>query len=125
MRSLSRAARHQRRVQVIRLREAGHTYDEIARQVGLSRTGVFDICRRYAEGGAAALHDAVGGRQVGEGRHLSVEQEQAIRALICSKTPDQLQLPDALWTRGAVADLIAQRFGIRLAVRTMGLYLSR
>ena len=30
MRSLSRDARHERRVQVIRLRKAGQTYDEIA-----------------------------------------------------------------------------------------------
>jgi transposase len=34
-------------------------------------------------------------------------------------------MPYALWTRGAVAELIEQRFGIRLPVRTMGLYLSR
>lgn len=125
MRSLSRDARHERRVQVIRLREAGHTYDEIARQTGLSRTGVFNICQRYAQGGSPALQDAVGGRQVGEGRCLTLEQEREIRYLICSKTPDQLKLSEALWTRGAVAALIEQRFGIRLAVRTMGLYLSR
>jgi transposase len=31
----------------------------------------------------------------------------------------------ALWTRGAVAGLIESRFGIRLPVRTMGLYLKR
>ncbi len=31
----------------------------------------------------------------------------------------------ALWTRRAVADLVEHRFGIRLPVRTMGLYLSR
>jgi hypothetical protein len=31
----------------------------------------------------------------------------------------------ALWTRQAVAELIRDRFGIELPVRTMGLYLSR
>jgi len=41
MRSLSRGARHESRVQVIRLRKAGRTYDEIAAHTGLSRTGVF------------------------------------------------------------------------------------
>lgn len=45
MRRLSRDARHERRVQVIRLRKAGQTYDKIAAQTGLSRTGVFNICR--------------------------------------------------------------------------------
>jgi hypothetical protein len=60
MRSLSRDARHERRVQVIRLRNAGYSYDAIAAQTGLSRTGVFDICKRHAVGGAKALHDAPG-----------------------------------------------------------------
>ena len=58
MRSLSREARHERRVQVIRLRKAGQTYDEIAAQTGLSRTGVFDICKRHEAAGAKALRDA-------------------------------------------------------------------
>jgi transposase len=125
MRSLSPEARHERRVQVVRLRKTGHTYDAIAVQTGLSRTGVFNICARYETVGAHALHDAVGGRKTGEGRRLSAAQEAEVRKLICDKTPDQLKMPYALWTRGAVAALIEQRFGIRLPVRTMGLYLSR
>ena len=106
MRSLSRDARHERRVQVIRLRAAGHTYDAIAAQTGLSRTGVFDICQRHASGGAKALHDAIGGRKSGEGRRLTSQQEAEVRKLICDKTPDQLKMPYALWSRGAVAELI-------------------
>ena len=31
----------------------------------------------------------------------------------------------ALWTRQAVVELIRDRYGIELAVRTMGLYLGR
>ena len=125
MRSLSRDARHERRVQVVRLREAGQTYDEIAAQTGLSRTGVFDICKRHAAAGGKALRDAPSGRKSGDGRLLEAVQEAMVRKLITDKTPDQLKMPYALWTRKAVADLIEQRFGIRLPVRTMGLYLAR
>ena len=64
MRSLSRDARHERRVQVVRLRKVGQTYDEIAAQTGLSRTGVFDICKRHEATGAKALRDAPSGRKV-------------------------------------------------------------
>ena len=119
MRSLSREARHERRVQVIRLRKAGRTYDEIAAQTGLSRTGVFDICKRHEAAGAKALQDAPGGRRLGEGRRLDAAQEAAVRKLITDKTPDQLKMAYALWTRAAVGQLIEQRFGIRLPVRTM------
>ncbi len=58
MRSVYRAAREERRVQVIRLRKAGHTYDEIARQTSLTKTGVFHFCKRYADAGSKGLKDA-------------------------------------------------------------------
>jgi transposase len=125
MRKLSRDARHERRVQVIRLRKAGQTYDQIAVQTGLSRTGVFDICKPHEAAGAKALHDAPSGRQSGDGRLLNAAQEAMVRRLIIDKTPDQLKMPYALWTRAAVAQLIEARLGIRLQVRTMGLYLAR
>ena len=110
---------------MIRLRAAGKTYDEIAEQTGLSRTGVFDICRRHEFGGAAALKDKVGGRKLGEDRLLTAEQERQIQRLIQDKTPDQIKLHYALWSRQAVAELILDRFGITVAVRTMGTYLKR
>ena len=125
MRSLSRDARHERRVQVIRLRKAGLGYEAIAAQTGLSKTGVFDICKRHEQGGAKALRDAVGGRKVGEFRVLTAEQERQVQQLIRDKTPDQIKLPYALWSRTAVAELIADRFGICVPVRTMGTYLKR
>jgi Winged helix-turn helix len=44
-------------------------------------------------------------------------------ALVRETTPDQLGLPGLLWTREAVAELIAHRYGVRLARTTMGAYL--
>jgi transposase len=125
MRGLSREVRHERRVPVIRPREADLSHELIAQQTGLSRTSVFNICARHEAGGASALRDRVGGRPLGDGRLLSAEQEAEVRRLIADRTPDQLKMPYALWTRAAVAQLIEQRFGVVLAVRTMGLYLKR
>ena len=39
--------------------------------------------------------------------------------------PDDLGLPFALWSRAAVQALVRQRFGVAVAVRTMGSYLAR
>lgn len=111
-------------MQVIRLRKAGRTYDEIAQQTGLSRTGVFDIYKRYEAAGGKALRDAPCGRITGDGRLLDAAQEADVRKLITDKTPDQLKMPYALWIRPSVAQLIEQCFGIRLPARTMGLYLA-
>jgi transposase len=86
---------------------------------------VFDICKRHAAWGAEALKDAPSGRRMGDRRLMSAEQEGAVRKLIADRTPDQLKLAYALWTRAAVAELIRDRYGIELPVRTMGLYLER
>lgn len=45
--------------------------------------------------------------------------------MITDCCPDQLELPFALWTREAVRDLIANRFGMRLSIWTVGRYLKR
>src|SRR3954465_15991555 len=125
MRKLPAAAQEERRRQVIGLRQAGMTYDAIAAQVGLTPTGVFDICKRYAERGAAGLKSGPRGPEPGHGRFLSAKQEAEAGDLIRHHTPDALDLPFALWSRAAVRELIWQRFRVRLAVRTMGTYLAR
>jgi transposase len=118
LRSMSKAARHQRWVLVIRLRKAGHTLDEIAQQRG--RTDVFSICKRYEQHGAKALPDTLGGSALDGKRLPSAQQKVQVQKLITEKSADQPKMPCALWTRCAVAQLIEQRFGFKRQVRTMG-----
>src|SRR5215207_9694734 len=125
MRKLPAAAQEERRRQVIGRRESGLTYEAIAAQVGLTRTGVFNICRRFAEQGSAGLASRPRGPAPGKRRFLAPEQEAQIRAEISQHTPDELGLPFALWSRAAVRGLIEQSCGVRLAVRTIGTYLAR
>ena len=125
MRKLPAAAQEERRRQVIGLRQAGMTYYAIAAQVGLTRAGVFDICQRFAQRGAAGLKSGRRGPAPEHGRFLKVQQEREVRGLIRRHTPDDLDLPFALWSRAAVRALILCRFGLRLAIRTLGTYLAR
>lgn len=126
MRKLTPEARQERRRQVISCAARAGTYEAIATDLGLSRTGVFDICKRYEEGGAKALADKPCGRPVGVLRALSEEQERDIRCLMgLDYTPDQLKMDFALWTRQAVRLLIEQRCGVRLTLQGVGLYLRR
>ena len=81
--------------------------------------------KRHTALGAPALHDSPGGRKVGEGRTLTHRQESLLRALFLDNTPDDLTMPEALWTRRAVGQLINQRLGIQLPVRTLDSYLAR
>ena len=125
MRKLPAAAQEERRRQVVGLRRAGQTYDAIAAQVGLTRTGVFNICRRFAERGAAGLKSGPRGPEPGTGRFLDAQQEAEVRDLVRRHTPDALDLPFALWSRAAVRELVWRRCQVRLAVRTTGPYLAR
>ncbi len=122
MRKLPAVAQEERRRQVVGLRQRGLAYRAIAEQVGLSRTGVFDLCRRFAAEGAKGLVSKPRGRKPDEQRLLDAAQEAEVQELICQHTPDALGLPFALWSRAAVRELILRRFGVRLAVRTMGTY---
>ena len=95
MRKLSAAqAEHQR--QVIGLRQRGLSCGAIAAQVGQSRTGVFDICQRFAAEGAKGLVNKPRGRKPDEPRLLNAAQEAAVQRLICRHTLDELDLPFAL-----------------------------
>jgi transposase len=125
MRKLPAAAQEERRRQVIGLRQSGMTYKAIGALVGLSPTGVLNICHRFAAEGAKGLVGKPRGRKPGEQRWLDPAQEAEVQALIRRHTPDELGLPFALWSRAAVRALIARRCGVELAVRTAGKYLAR
>lgn len=101
------------------------TLREVAAQVELSVPTVMSAHRAYLAGGWAAVNVKPRGRKRGEGRQLTPEQEAGIRRLICDKTPDQLKLGFALWNRQAVWQLIEDRLGIKVPIRTIGEYLKR
>ncbi len=125
MRKLAPAAQEERRRQVIGLRQSGVSYGAIAAQVGLSQTGVFDICKRFAATGKKGLVSGKRGRKPDEQRLLTAAQERAIKRLVCRHMPEELGLDFALWSREAVRALIRRQYGVRLAVRTTGKYLAR
>ena len=88
MRKLPAAAQEERRRQVIGLRQSGMTYQAIAELVGLSPTGVLDICHRFAAEGAKGLVSKPRGRKPGEQRWLDPAQEAEVQALIRRHPPD-------------------------------------
>src|ERR1700749_1493009 len=92
MRKLAPAAQEERRRQVIGLRQSGVSYAAIAAQVGLSQTGVFDICQRFAAKGKKGLVSGKRGRKPDEQRRLTTAQGREIKRVICRHMPDDLGL---------------------------------
>jgi transposase len=124
-RTLNQEAQYQIRRQVIQLRKRGMKYQDIGEVVGITGTYACTIFKRYERNGAGAIAKKRRGRRPGEQLTLQEEQATALRRMIIDKTPDQLKMPFALWTRQAVQQLIKQRYGIAMPIRTVGEYLKR
>jgi transposase len=124
-RTLAPAAQAEKRRIAVGMRKDGVSFVEIGRTLGVHYMTVSKWWDAFQAGGVDALASRKRGPAVGTHRTLTPRQEQAIRRAITDTTPDQLKLPFALWTRAAIVELIARKFGIALPVRTMGHYLQR
>jgi transposase len=105
--------------------EAGTSFSEIGRALGVHHMTVSKWWVRYQDGGVDALAAQKRGPAVGAHRRLTAKREQAIERAITDTTPDQLKLPFALWTRAAVVQWIERKYGFTMPGRTMGHYLAR
>lgn len=124
-RKLNQQAQYELRKQVVRLREKGLDNKAISEIVGLSQCHISTICKKYERGGLDAIKPGLRGRRHGAQRELTSEQEIHIQKLLVDKTPDQLKLSFALWTRDAVRLAIKQIYGRDLPLRTITDYLKR
>jgi transposase len=125
-RGLGRAAQEAlRRRALLLIEREGMTQAQAALVVGVHRQTVNIWLKRYREQGEDGVLD---GRRVSPRRGkglLTGAAVRQVRAWIAEETPDQLGLPFALWTSRAVRELIARRFGKRLGLSTVRLYLQR
>lgn len=103
----------------------GYTQRATAKLLGVSRQHVVKWCKAFELGGYDALELGRRGRRPQEQMALKPWQCATIFNLICDKTPDQIKMPFVLWERAGVRELIKRKFGISLALRTVGEYLRR
>ena len=107
------------------LRRKGHTHGEISELLDVSESAVRKWWSLYRRGGMRALRLGRRGRRKGACRSLSPEQERRVKRMIIDKTPEQLKMPFALWTRQAVQELIETTCELRMPIRSVGNYLLR
>jgi transposase len=122
-RSLPAPAQAALRNRAVRAVLDGMTQAEAARVFGVHHNAVNRWVKRYRQGGWDGLSERRRGRRPGEQAALAEPQQQEVIALVRDATPDQLGLAGFLWTREAVAELIARRYGRWLARTTVGAYL--
>lgn len=120
-RKLSLEVLEEKRREAHCLRKRGMTRAEIGEILGIHA----DTIGRWLKLTKNEMGYDKPGRKKGSGSRLTPDHERNIKALITDKTPDQLKMPYALWTRKSVRELIKVRCGIDLPIRTVGDYLKR
>lgn len=122
---LSPNEQYQIRKSIIRLSKKGKTNGEIAEILDVSERHVRSVKKQYSQGGLAALKPKKRGRNKGEKRLLTSEQEKEIQKMIVDKDPLQLKFKDCMWTRKNISELIFQKYGVQMKLSTLGYYLQR
>ena len=124
-RKLNQDAQEAVRKRAVKLVLSGETHAKAAKNSGVARGTVSRWVSTYRSHGESALNKKRRGRRPQEPQILTSKESLKVKGWIRDKCPDQMKLPFALWTRQAVQELIANRFGKFLALSTVGGYLKR
>jgi len=111
------------RIAAVRLvRLEGRTPTQAAREMGVDRRRVFGWLARHRAGGWQALRSR---KATGRPTRLNGRQIQWLYRTVTAKSPYQLKVPFALWTRSRVRTLIMRKFAVRLSPVTVGRLLTQ
>lgn len=117
-----REAPASRRMLALALVLEGHSRTDAARAAGMDRQTLRDWVHRYNIEGPAGLRGRVG--ETGPKPRLSPEQEAMVAEWV-RRGPDLAERGVVRWRRADLARLIAERFAVALAERSVGHVLRR
>src|SRR5216117_2979523 len=110
-----------RHLAVQRVKE-GERPSSVVASYGLCRTTIYRWLRAARRGGMKALNAR---KHPGPPSTLSSRQKLQVRRWINGKDPRQYGFDFGLWTRLIVAELIEQKFGVKLGVTAIGKVLAK
>lgn len=121
-RKLDHKTLEEMRIRAVQRVQAGESPEVVARVLNVHRSVIYEWLARYRAGG----WDELKAKPIpGRPRRLKGQQMRWIYQTVTMKSPLQLKFPFALWTRAMIAKLIADRFGVRLSVASVGRLLAQ
>lgn len=124
-RKISPETREKLRAISLRLREKQLSNRDIAKILGVHEVTTSRWWREYHQDPVPSFQEHPRGRRYNTHRTLTFAQESDLWNLMTTFTPDELDIPFALWTRKAVQELIRWRCHVTIPLRTVGEYLKR
>jgi transposase len=112
---------HIRILAVRRVRENKEKPSEVMKSLGLCRTTIYRWLRTYDKGGLRKLKSS---KATGPAPKLTDKQKQKVRTWIVGKDPRQHGFDFGLWTRAIVAEMIEDKFGVKLGLTAVGKLLA-
>lgn len=123
-RKVSRAAQEEMRLMAIDRMNEGESPAAVAASFGLHRGWAYKV-RAKASGRGNGKRVLLARRATGRPRSLTAAQERQVFRWVNGKNPLQYGFDFGLWTRQIVSELVAQRFGVKLSLASIGAMLAR
>ncbi len=124
-RGLTKDAQAEVRRQAFRNLDNGMTRNDVAHLAEVNPQTVGDWHRRRDEFAARDYYGAKRGRAPDVQKLLTPKEEEKLKTIIETQTPDKAGLPFALWTRKAISMLAKKYCSTRLTSRTVSKYTKR
>ena len=124
-RKLSISAQSALRKVAFRGLKSGLKQKEVAGLVGVTRQTISEWVSKAKKDKTSVIAGGLRGRREGQRRILTEQESVELQQLIKETYPEEHNIKSALWSRKSIGSLIQQKFGRRLPISTIGLYLSR
>ena len=121
-RKIDHAKLEEIRFEAVRRVQAGEAPTTVARDMGLYTNRIFIWLAAYRSGGWDALRSK---KAMGRPKRLDAKEIRWVYDTVTLKSPLQMKLPFALWTRAQIRSLIQRKFGVKLSSVSVGRLLAQ